>query len=114
MKTVISFFFGFLVFVPFTFSQLVTPNHRVSSRLNVRDMPGGNIIGSLEPGESAPLITDAIASYYKILYEGTDTGYVHKGYSKVVGHVKDSLVIGSWNIKWFGYSNRQGRCPGGH
>ena len=92
-----------LLFSNFSFSQLVTPNDRVSSRLNVRDMPSGNVIGSLEPGETAPLITDTVPYWYMILYNA-DTGYVHKAWSELVSSLKDSLVIGSWNIKWFGSS----------
>lgn len=103
MKT-FSFLLVFFLSFSFAFSQLVTPNDRVSSRLNVRDLPSsaGNIIGSLEPGESAALLSETVPYYYQILFSGVDTAYVHKGYSKVVGHMKDSLVIGSWNIKFFG------------
>ncbi|NQT77517.1 MAG: endonuclease/exonuclease/phosphatase family protein [Bacteroidetes bacterium] len=107
MKTTVSFLLAFFLFVSFAFSQLVSPNNRVHTRLNVRDMPSsaGQIIGSLAPGEAAPLITDTVSHYYQILFEGSDQAYVHKGYSELVGHVKDSLVIGSWNIKFFGSSN---------
>ena len=77
MKTHLTVVLSFLLFSTYSFSQLVTPSDRVTSRLNVRDMPSGNVIGSLEPGETAPLITDTIPYWYMILFN-TDTAYVHK------------------------------------
>jgi endonuclease/exonuclease/phosphatase family metal-dependent hydrolase len=55
-------------------------------------------------GETAPLLSDQVPYWYMIEYN-SDTGYVHKSWSEVVASTKDSLVIGSWNIKWFGSSS---------
>jgi endonuclease/exonuclease/phosphatase family metal-dependent hydrolase len=104
MKIILSFLFVCILTISVSFAQSVTPNDRVSSSLNVRDMPSGTVIGSLEIGETALLITDTIPYWYMILYEGTDTGYVHKAWSKLIEELKNELVIGSWNIKWFGSS----------
>jgi len=101
MKTHLTVVLSFLLLSTYSFSQLVTPSDRVISRLNVRDMPSGNMIGSLEPGETAPLITDTIPYWYMILYNA-NTGYVHKSWSEIIPIAKESLVIGSLNIKWFG------------
>ena len=110
MKTLISSFFLFFILISLSVAQSVSPGERVSSRLNVRDLPSsdGTVIGSLEPGETALLITDTIPYWYQILYDGLDTGYVHKAWSEVLEQAslptKGDLVIGSWNIKWFGSS----------
>ncbi len=110
MKAILSFLFIFFLIVSVSHSQQVTPNERVQSRLNVRDMPSaaGNVLGTLDPGETALLLTDTIPYWYQIHYDDQDTGYVHKGWSEIVeqsvANVKGDLVIGSWNIKWFGSS----------
>lgn len=104
MKTFLSSLFILFVFVSASVAQSVTPNDRVSSHLNVRDLPSGTVIGSLEIGETALLITDTIPYWYQIFFEGVDTGYVHKGWSEIIESSKGDLVIGSWNIKWFGSS----------
>jgi endonuclease/exonuclease/phosphatase family metal-dependent hydrolase len=57
----------------------------------------------MAPGESAPLLSDELPYWYMISFNA-DTGYVHKGWSEIITSTKDSLVIGSWNIKWFGSS----------
>ncbi len=104
MKIILLSLFVCIFFISVSFAQSVTPNDRVSSSLNVRDMPSGAVIGSLEIGEAALLITDTIPYWYMILYEGTDTGYVHKAWSDLIEELRNELVIGSWNIKWFGSS----------
>jgi len=98
---------AFLLFSAFAISQSVTPNHRVSSYLNVRNLPSGNVIGNLQPGETASLITDTVPYWYMILYNA-DTGYVHKAWSKIIylEEVQDDLVIGSWNVKNFATDSR--------
>jgi len=104
MKIILSSLFICLLFISVSIAQSVSPNDRVSTRLNVRDIPSGIVVGSLEKGETALLITDTIPYWYMILYGETDTGYVHKGWSELVEELKNELVIGSWNIKWFGSS----------
>ncbi len=109
MKTILSLILLFYFFSFISLSQNIRPNDRVISHLNVRDLPSsaGTVIGSLEPGETAMLITDTIPFWYEIRYD-QDTGYVHKAWSEIVGQTvlspKGDLVIGSWNIKWFGSS----------
>lgn len=108
MKTITSFLLVFFFFVSFAFSQLVTPSHRVHTRLNVRDLPSsaGQIIGSLEPGETVPLLSENVPYWYMILFQ-SDTAYVHKSWSEIINLEDDQvdLVIGSWNIKWYGHYN---------
>jgi len=109
MKTILPFFLISVFSFSITFSQQVTPNERVQTSLNVRDVPSsaGNVIGSLLPGETATLIADTIPYWYQIAYD-QDTGYIHKAWSVLllaVPNGKSDLVIGSWNIKWFGSSS---------
>ncbi|MEE4257048.1 MAG: endonuclease/exonuclease/phosphatase family protein, partial [Bacteroidales bacterium] len=107
MKTRLLLFIAFLLFSALTYAQNVTPNNRVHTHLNVRDMPSGNVIGNLEPGETAPLLTDTVPYWYMILYNA-DTGYVHKSWSEIIqaGNEQGDLVIGSWNVKNFATCSR--------
>lgn len=111
MKTILSFLFIIFVLTFSAFSQKVVPNDRVQTRVNVRDMPStsGMVIGSLEIGESAVLITDTIPYWYQAIISTGDTGYVSKAWTSIVEASavsdKGDLVIGSWNIKWFGNSS---------
>ena len=90
----------------------VTPSNRVSNYLNVREQPDVNsaIIGTLPTGQSAELI-ESIPYWYRIKLIDGSTGYVSKAWAvKIINGSaassetgKSDLIIGSWNIKWFGY-----------
>jgi endonuclease/exonuclease/phosphatase family metal-dependent hydrolase len=90
----------------------VTPSDRVTSHVNVRQLPTSesSIVGTLGVGENAQLL-DSVPYWHKIsLTDGTE-GFVSKAWTEVItdaGEItpssgKTDLIIGSWNIKWFGY-----------
>ncbi len=100
------------IMAPQLYADYVTPSERVESHLYIRELPesGSNIIGRLLPGESIELV-ESIAYYYKVIHQGRD-GYVSKSWSYVIStptnttqDKSNDLIIGSWNIKWFGNSS---------
>lgn len=111
MKTIVSFLFIFFILVFSSVSQqYVVPADKVVNHVNVRELPEGGmpVVYELCPGDSAVLITDTVAKYYFILCGNGEAGYAHKSWTKILGKpgisgAKDDLVIGSWNIKWFGF-----------
>lgn len=109
MKTIVSFLFILFVLISTSYSQRVIPSDRVVNHVNVRELPitSSDIVGALSPGESAELI-ESISSWYKIRCDDGDIGYVSKAWTMIGDGIseaegKDDLVIGSWNIKWFGF-----------
>lgn len=115
MKTLVSFLFILFVVVSTSYSQRVIPGDRVVNHVNVRELPitSSDIVGTLSPGESAELI-ESISSWYKIRCDDGDIGYVSKSWTKLddgtsEAEGKDELVIGSWNIKFFGSSDSDRR-----
>lgn len=82
----------------------IKPSGRVSSQLNVRELPNtdSSKVGRLLPGESAELMED-VPYWYKVRLDDGTVGYVSKAWSVKITTETTPLVIGSWNIKWFGY-----------
>jgi len=93
------------------YAQIVVPSERVQDRVIVRAEPStqSTIIGSLRKGESARLMED-IPYWYKIELSNLAVGFVSKAWTKISDTLivaadslrKTDLIIGSWNIKWFG------------
>ncbi|NQZ62558.1 SH3 domain-containing protein [Crocosphaera sp.] len=76
----------FLLFITFLLpaeEYLVTPTSRIITKLNVRDLPNGQIIGELHRGEYSELI-EKIPFWYKVKLKSGKEGFVSKGYSKLV------------------------------
>jgi endonuclease/exonuclease/phosphatase family metal-dependent hydrolase len=104
-------FFLLVAVLPATGEQ-VAPGERVSTYVNVRQSPlaGSPSVGTLRPGQSAELI-ESIPYWYHIRLSSGIPGYVSKAWTVLVsedpadasGTGKTDLIIGSWNIKWFGY-----------
>jgi hypothetical protein len=92
-------------------AQNVVPSDRVQDRVIVRAEPStqSTIISSLRKGESARLM-ESIPYWYKIELSNLAVGYVSKAWTKISDTLivtadslrKTDLIIGSWNIKWFG------------
>jgi len=93
------------------YAQIVVPSDRVQDRVIVREEPTtqSEIIGSLRKGESAKLLAD-VPYWYKIELSNLAVGYISKAWTKIADTLhlpadslrKSDLIIGSWNIKWFG------------
>ncbi|MGE5806941.1 MAG: SH3 domain-containing protein [Ignavibacteria bacterium] len=92
-------------------AQNIIPSERVQDRVIVRKEPNthSEIIGSLKKGESSKLLQD-VPYWYKIELSNLAVGYVSKAWTKISDTLivtidslrKTDLIIGSWNIKWFG------------
>jgi endonuclease/exonuclease/phosphatase family metal-dependent hydrolase len=89
----------------------VRPSDRVSNYVNVRQSAAVNSpgVGILKPNQTATLIESIPYWHHVRMVDGT-AGYVSKAWTVVVSGGtpspaagKTDLVIGSWNIKWFGY-----------
>jgi len=112
MKTILSFLFILFVFVSTSFSQRVIPSDAVQNHVNVRasNSAGSEIINTLRPGESAEYI-ESVPYWHKVRCDNGDEGYVSKRWTHIDDGTsedegKDELVIGSWNIKYFGTCKR--------
>jgi endonuclease/exonuclease/phosphatase family metal-dependent hydrolase len=112
-NNIVILFFGFSLLFSSTYiySQSVVPSDRVADRVIVRENPNthGNIVGSLKIGESAVLI-ESIPYWFKVELSNNAVGYVSKAWTNISNSAADSskktdLIIGSWNIKWFGHYN---------
>ena len=91
------------------FSQQVEPSERVTNYVNVREETNTQsvVVGQLNKGESANFLEE-VPYWYKIKLINNTVGYVSKAWTiktdtppPATG--KMDLIIGSWNIKWFGY-----------
>ncbi len=93
----------------------IKANDRVESYLNVREQPNtkSSVVGVLRPNQTAELI-ESIPYWHHIRLTSGTTGYVSKAWSVIVTDTsqtsgKTDLVIGSWNIKWFGNKSEDKR-----
>ncbi|HSP88171.1 MAG TPA: SH3 domain-containing protein [Ignavibacteriaceae bacterium] len=96
------------------FAQKVTPADRVTEKVTVRQNPDtqSGVAGFLFKGETADLLED-VPYWYKIKLNSQVIGYVSKAWTTLSGEITDpgilsgktDLIIGSWNIKWFGKGN---------
>ncbi len=87
----------------------VTPSDRVSTRLNVRAQPdaGSNVIGSLQPGQSAELL-ESIPNWYRVRLQNSQEGFVNKAWAKIASATESTaefIRLGSWNIKKLGHGS---------
>jgi len=104
---VVIFLFLFFSVLP-VFGEQVVPSDRVSKHVNVRKAPitGSRVVGTLEPNQQAELI-ESVPYWYHVRLSAGIEGYVSKAWTAVVPAEpetgKTDLIIGSWNIKWFGY-----------
>ncbi|MCH7972527.1 MAG: SH3 domain-containing protein [Bacteroidetes bacterium] len=112
------FIFYSLLFSPFLIGNIVaqhiTPSDRVTLHVNVRENPDtqSDIVGMLRANDTAELL-ESIRYWYKIKLDGQIIGFVSKAWTRVTDAVPDpattngktDLIVGSWNIKWFGYYN---------
>jgi len=90
----------------------IKPSDRVNTFVNVRQEPGAGslVVGTLSTERTADLI-ESIPCWYYIRLSGGVEGYVSKAWTVIVSEDpfdatntgKTDLIIGSWNIKWFGY-----------
>lgn len=111
MKTLFSFLFILFVFVFSSVAQqIAVPIDAVKKHVKVFELPDSDspVVCELHPGDLAVLITDTVSKFYYILCENQEAGYASKRWTKILGWptasgAKDDLVIGSWNIKWFGF-----------
>lgn len=97
-----------------TFADQVKPSDRVTTHVNVREAPvaGSPAVGTLNRNATADLI-ESIPYWYHIRLSSGVQGYVSKAWTVLVSDDpadassagKNDLIIGSWNIKWFGYYN---------
>jgi len=93
------------------FSQQVRPSDRVTNYVNVREEANtqSEIVGRLNKSESAIFIEE-VPYWYKIKLNNEQVGYVSKAWTDLTDTPppspsgKTDLIIGSWNIKWFGSS----------
>jgi hypothetical protein len=107
--------FFFLFAVSPAIGDQITPSDRVSTHVNVRQEPlaGSPAVGALNSGQSAELI-ESIPYWYHIRLSSGAAGYVSKAWTVLVSEDpadasstgKTDLIIGSWNIKWFGYYSK--------
>ena len=112
MKKQIIIILLFLISFSQAAGELITPNDRVSNHVNVRQTPVTNspVVGTLEPNQQAELIESVPYWYHIRLSDGIE-GYASKAWTVILSTVpentpetgKTDLIIGSWNIKWFGY-----------
>ncbi len=77
--------------------EFVEPNDRVSNSLRIRSAPNstGDTIGLMAPGERLPLLSKDISYYYEIELSNGLSGFVSKGYSRVITQpvASDQLTI---------------------
>ena len=81
--------------------EFVEPNDRVSNSLRIRNAPNSaaDTVGSMAPGERLPLLSKDINYYYEIELNNGQSGFVSKGYSRVVnqpvssGQLEISLLM---------------------
>jgi len=98
----------FLLITCSVFSQLVIPSERVQTHVNVRSEASSSseVISSLEIGAHGVLL-GTVPYYYHIRCNDSIVGYVSKAWTNLIDEILDidtsDIVIGSWNIKWFGY-----------
>ena len=90
-------------------AEQVTLSSRVKNHVNVRDDPtvDSAIVGTLSPNETAVLVK-SVPHWYEIKMDSGIPGYVSKAWTVLTSRTSDEtgktdLIIGSWNIKWFGY-----------
>ncbi len=84
----------------------------MATHINVREQPNAHseVKGTLGKNESAELI-ESVPYWHKVKLVDDTEGYVSKAWTRVVSGAtevvsttgKKDLIIGSWNIKWFGY-----------
>ena len=102
-----------IFFIPLALhADQITPNDRVTTHVNVRAQPNtqSDIVGALSVNETATLLNSAPYWYQIRLAAGT-MGYVSKAWTRLIPDAggntlatgKTDLIIGSWNIKWFGH-----------
>lgn len=104
-------FFFFTLHLTELFAQQVIPSERVTNKVIVRKNPDARsaVVDFLRKGESADLVED-VPYWYKIKLNTRVIGYVSKAWTKLTDEIpgsenlpgKTDLIIGSWNIKWFG------------
>ena len=99
----------FALFTSTIISQQVTPSDRVENYVNVRQAANtqSQVVGRLNKGETASLL-DEVPYWYKIELNNGTIGFISKAWTIILEIPepttgKTDLIIGSWNIKWFGY-----------
>ena len=110
LKSVCRFIFLIVITCPVSYAQNVVPSERVQDRVIVREesTAQSGVVGSLRRGESAELI-EVVPYWYKIKLNNGAIGYVSKAWTDLADESvsadsikKSDLIVGSWNIKWFG------------
>ena len=109
MKIIICILCILSIFIFSAFAKRVIPSERVQNHVAVRISPNtsNTLICVLKKGESAKLL-ESIPYWYKVRCNNQLEGYVSKAWTDIVQEAvsidqKNDLIIGSWNIKWFGY-----------
>ena len=104
-----SLFVSFL-FPKYSFAQeRVIPSSRVSSHLNVRETSNvtSDIVGTLEPGQSAELL-ESVPYWYRVRLQNAREGFVSKAWAQVITVAQENgevIRLGAWNIKKLGHEN---------
>lgn len=100
----------FLLSSSLSLADQITPNNRVHSRLNVRSGPSrdGDIVATLEPGQTAQLIA-SVPYWYQVTLDNGIAGFVSKAYAQIVAAAESGQIIrvGSWNIKKLGHGTKK-------
>ena len=80
------FALAFLLLLPFSptaGADVVVPSDRVVHKVNVRDVPGGSIVGELRPGQSAEYL-ESERHWHKVRLSSGTEGFVSKAWTRIV------------------------------
>lgn len=91
------------------YADQVTPRERVKTRLRIRAAPTTEspIIGSLEPGETAPL-RRSLSHWYEVTTPDGRPGFVSKAWARLIPDsplAARELRLGAWNIRKLGHGS---------